>query len=106
MVAGISACYSRVITVRITNQSSGTVNNLEVTYPGGSYGLPHLARNIHHTYSIKPMASRALELKYLDSAGKPRRMIGPVVNPNDQGLIEITITDSGAMAAERLVRAK
>jgi hypothetical protein len=84
-------CGSRVITVKITNQSDGPIRNVEVSYNGGSYGVSSIAPGSTHQNRIKPFGPSTLQIEYLDSTGKKKTEIGPRLEKNDTGNIQLTV---------------
>lgn len=96
LLVGISGCRSRVITITITNQSAAVVRNVELTFPGGSYGLATLPPGALRENRIKPFFAGRLELAYLDEKNVEHRVAGPQVRRDQEGMIAITFTLTGA----------
>lgn len=90
---------SRVITVTITNHSQETLNNFEVTYPGGSYGISSLASGAKHQYRIKPFFEGELQMRWQDSSGVEHKLAGPKLHKDDEGSLEIAVSGKEASAA-------
>jgi hypothetical protein len=95
LVVASGCLRSQIIEVEIVNTGSTAVRNLEVQYPGGSYGAPELVPNKPHVYKIKPFSAAPIQITYVDSSGKPQIFTGPRVSKGDHGVITIRISDAG-----------
>ncbi|MBI2683189.1 MAG: hypothetical protein HYX26_08260 [Acidobacteriales bacterium] len=89
----LAGCRSRVIVVSTTNTGPSAIHNLEVQYPGGSYGIPVLGPGRTHEYRIKPFRPGDLLVNYLDATGTANKHIGPALKKNDEGRITLMISD-------------
>lgn len=93
----LSGCLtSRVINVTVANQSSGAIRNIEVTYPGGSYGISGLNHQARHAYRIKPFYDGEIQISWQDADGKVRKATGPKLHKDDQGRLVILLDELGA----------
>ena len=90
----LAGCRSRVITVATTNTTHAIIRNLEVQYPGGSYGIPVLEPGRTHEYRIKPFRAGDLLVSYIDESGTVRKHTGPTLKKDEEGRIVITISPS------------
>jgi hypothetical protein len=95
LVVTFGCLRSQVIEVQIVNTGTAAVRNVEVQYPGGSYGAPELVPNKPHLYKIKPFSAAPIQITYVDSSGKRQNSSGPRVSKGDHGVIAITINDAG-----------
>jgi hypothetical protein len=84
-------CRSHVIVINIHNMTDAPLKNIEVTYPGGSYGLGTLAPSANHESRIKPLRTGAVEFTYIDGKGVARKNSWKAVNKNDRGRIDVHI---------------
>ena len=59
-------------TIRVDNQTGGTMRNLEVSYPGGYFGIPTLgADQVHMRWvAAKPEKGCHFVVKFEDNVGK------------------------------------
>jgi len=94
ILLALSGCRSRVLIVTVENKTSEPIRNLDVEYPGGSYGVPVLRAGARHEYRIKPFFVGNLTLSYLDSTNQERHAAGPKVAKNDEGHISVEITQT------------
>jgi hypothetical protein len=90
----LSGCASRVITVIIKNNGDAPIQNVEVTYNGGSYGVSSIGPGSVHQNRIKPFGASTLQVDYLDATGKKKTQAGPRVAKNDTGTVQININNS------------
>src|SRR5262245_45582025 len=86
---------SKVIEVGIVNSSDTHVRNLEVIYPGGSYGVPQLAPGQHHTSRIKVLGPGSLQFKYEEASGTQQSRVGPRLHKDATGNVSVVIDASG-----------
>ena len=96
LLSGILAvgCRSHVIQVSITNSGTNTIRNVEVQYPGGSYGIAVLNPGYSHQYRIKPFSAATMQISYEDSAGKQHVKSGPRVEKGQEGTLVVTMNGS------------
>jgi hypothetical protein len=99
----LSGCLrSKVIAVEIVNASDSPIRNVEVLYPGGSYGVPQLAPRQHHSSRIKPLSPGALQIKYDDATGAQKSQVGPRLHKDATGTVSIVIDSSGLKWTETI----
>lgn len=91
----LAGCASRVTTVHITNDTGAEIRNIEVEFPGGSYGIPHLAPGKTHDARIKPMADKPLNIAFVDATNQQHRSRGPLVKKDITADTTIHITAEG-----------
>jgi len=94
LCVALSGCTSRVVTVMIKNNGDAPIQNVEVTYNGGSYGVSSIAPGTVHQNHIKPFGASTLQIDYLDASGKKKTQAGPRVAKNDAGTVQIDINNS------------
>jgi hypothetical protein len=87
----LAGCRSHVIAVTITNNGSDAIRNIEVQYPGGSYGINRLEPGRSHTYRIKPFSAATMQISYEDAAGKQQVKSGPRVEKGQEGALSVSI---------------
>jgi len=90
----LSGCASRVITVVIKNNADAPIQNVEVTFNGGSYGVSSIAPGGVHQNRIKPFGASTLQIDYLDASGKKKTQAGPRLAKNDVGTVQININNN------------
>jgi hypothetical protein len=87
----IGGCRSRTITISIHNGGEHAVRNVEVQYPGGSYGAAQIGPGYTHGYKIKPRSAGTMVISYVDPAGNTQRKNGPRVAVDQEGELKIIV---------------
>jgi hypothetical protein len=94
-----TGCRSRVIRVRVVNSSSQPVSTIIVDYPGATFGVNSLAPGKTFLYSIKPQETGPLKVQFTNAEGVGHSYSGPTLQKNQEGAIEIKLTQDSASAA-------
>lgn len=103
LLIALGGCtHSRVIQVSVTNTSNEKLSNIVIDYPEATFGVNILDPGKTFQYKIKPTATGALKIEFLNSHGADHVSAGPVVHKNDEGSIEIKLTQDGATTAASL----
>lgn len=103
LLIALGGCtHSRVIQVTVTNTSNEKVSNIAIEYPEATFGINILDPGKTFQYKIKPTATGALKIEFLNSHAVDRVSAGPVVHKNDEGSIEIKLTQDGAVSEASL----
>jgi hypothetical protein len=87
-----AGCRSHVIAVTVENRSDAAIRNLEVTYPGGSFGKAHLNAGEDYTYRIKTLRDGNLTVSFEDAGGKSHPKQGPKLKADQEGALQVQIT--------------
>ena len=92
--------YFRVpgLTLILVNQSSAMLHNIEVDYPGGSFGVSSLPPNGRWTRWIKVNSAGELKTIFNDSAGEHRETLLTLAR-YDTGEVEVHFLDSAKAVA-------
>lgn len=99
LLIALGGCtHSRVIQVSVTNTSNEKLSNIVIDYPEATFGINILGPGKSFQYKIKPTATGALKIEFLNSHGADHVSAGPVVHKNDEGSIEIKLTQDGAVS--------
>ena len=100
----VNGCtHSHVIQVTVTNTSNEKISNIAIEYPEASFGINSLDPGKSYAYKIKPTSTGPLKIAFLNSHAQDRVSAGPVVRKNDEGSIEIKVTQDGA-TSEKTIR--
>jgi len=103
LCSAMSGCLdTRVIQVTVTNTSNQKVSNIVIDYPEATFGINFLEPGKTFQYKIKPTSTGALKIEFLNAHAADRVSAGPVVHKNDEGSIEIKLTQDGAVAEAKL----
>ena len=99
----VSGCsHSHVIQVNITNTSNEKLFTIVIDYPEATFGVNELAPGKSFQYKIKPTANGALKISFRNARGMSREAAGPVVNKNDEGSIDIKLTQDSVVNEPKL----
>jgi hypothetical protein len=96
----LTSCRSPGTTVQIVNQTAGPIRTIEVIYPGGSYGVAHLARGGSHAKWIKPVAEAPLQITFLDAAGQKHSISEVTVRSGYAGGLAIVLLPNDEIRVE------
>ncbi len=100
LVTGCSR--SRVIKVNVINNSADKLSNVIIDYPSATFGIRLLAPGKTFQYAIKVTENGALKIEFTDAQGKIRKFSGPAVRKDDEGNIEIKLTQDAAVVDTKL----
>ena len=99
----LTACStSHVIKVNVINSSPDKLSNIIIDYPSATFGIPSLAAGKNFHYVIKVTENGALKIEFTDAQGKVKRFPGPDVRKDDEGTMEIMLTQDAALADVKL----
>lgn len=93
---------SHVIKVNVINSSPDKLSNIIIDYPSATFGIPTLATGKNFQYAIKVTENGALKIEFVDAGGKTQRFSGPAVRKDDDGTMEIRLTQDNAVADAKL----
>lgn len=103
----LAACKSsHVIRITITNTSTEKVSAIVIDYPEATFGINSLDPGKSFEYRIKPTATGALKIQFSNAHGVNRTSAGPLVHKNDEGSIQISLTQDGAVSEIKLSESK
>lgn len=103
LLIGLFGCmHSHVIRVTVTNTSTEKVSTIVVDYPDATFGINLLEPSKSFRYKIKPTGTGALKIEFFNARGVNHVSSGPVVHKNDEGSIEISLTQEGAISVEKI----
>ena len=93
----VTACtHSHVINVTVTNTSADRITTIVIDYPEATFGINTLEPRKNFQYKIKPTATGAVKIAFVNAHGIKHASTGPVVHTNDEGSIQIELTQDGA----------
>lgn len=99
----LTACtHSHVIKVTVTNTSAEKISTIVIDYPEATFGINSLGPGQRFEYKIKPTATGALKIEFLNAQGRDVVSKGPEIHKGDEGSIGIKLTQEGASSAVKL----
>jgi hypothetical protein len=93
---------SHVIKVNVVNNSADKLSNIIIDYPSATFGIPSLAPGKIFQYTIKVTENGAMKIEFTDAQGKTKRFPGPAVSKDDEGTMEIKLTQDAAVAGAKV----
>ena len=93
---------SHVIQVSVTNTSNEKIANIVIDYPDATFGINSLDPGKSFQYKIKPTGTGAIKIEFLNSRAVDHVSAGPTVHKNDEGSIEIKLTQDSATSEAKL----
>lgn len=93
--AGIAGCRSPWVQTTIENQQDAPVKVVEVTYPGGTFGVQSIAAHASFRYRFHILSNDAISMDFADAKGHIRREKGPTLRQGESGTLRIVIAPDG-----------
>lgn len=94
-VAGMGGCRSPWVQTTIENRQDTPVSVVEVTYPGGSFGVQSIAARASFRYRFHILTNDAISISFNDAAGHARTDKGPMLRQGESGTLRIVIAPDG-----------
>ena len=98
----VGGCKSPYVNATVKNDTGAEVTLVEVDYPSASFGRDVLAAGATYPYRFKIIGSGATKVSWTDAERKQHTANGPELHEGQQGLLEITITPTGAQWNQQL----
>ena len=91
----IAGCHSALVEATVVNSGPTILHNIEVDYPGASFGIPALAPGQVFHYKLQLRDAGRMKVEFRDSAQKSHSGKGPYAVEGQQGTLTITLDGSG-----------
>jgi len=89
-------CHSTGVNVTIQNNAKVPLRNVELDYPGATFGTSNIAPGGSFWYHIKPTKDGAVTLSFDEESGKSFKQTGPTVHQGrDERLVLVVDQDAG-----------
>lgn len=95
LLAVIAGCRSPWVQATIDNEQDTPVSVVEVTYPGGTFGVQSIAAHASFHYRFHILSNDAISIDFSDSAGRKRTDKGPALHQGESGTLRILIARDG-----------
>ena len=92
----LAGCHSRGVNVSIQNDSKVPLRNVEVDYPGASFGTGSIPPNGSFWYRIKPTSDGQLTLSFDQQNGATQKEKGPTLHRGEEGNIILIVDQDDA----------
>ncbi|HWZ44178.1 MAG TPA: hypothetical protein VNW97_11930 [Candidatus Saccharimonadales bacterium] len=101
-LAQVACSRSRTIVVSLTNTSAQPLSAIVVDYPEATFGKNTLKPGETYQYRIKATDSGPMKITFTNAAGQARIFSLTTVRKNDEGAIEVRLTQDAATPDARL----
>jgi hypothetical protein len=92
---GLGACcfpFSEGVKVDVTNEGSGPLSDLKISFKGGDRTLSKLGVGSTHEFIVKPTGESDITLSFSDASGSARsHKVDVYIEPSCQGRIDIKV---------------
>lgn len=86
-----SGCRSPWIQCTIVNQQATPVSLVQVSYPGGTFGVQTIAPGTSFHYRFRDLSDDAASLDFTDAAHHDHTVKGPQLKQGQEGTLRIAI---------------
>lgn len=94
----VVGCRSALVETTVVNSGPSVLHNIEVDYPGASFGIPSLAPGQAFHRNLQFRDAGRMKVEFRDSAQKSHSGKGPYAVEGQQGTLTITLDGSGKNA--------
>jgi hypothetical protein len=91
LVAMLAGCQSPWIACTIVNEQATPVSLVEVSYPGGSFGVQSIAPGGKFHYRFHALGTDTTSIDFTDAAHKKHTEKGPELRLGQEGTLNIAI---------------
>ena len=103
LLINLAGCLNtQMIQVSVTNASTENLSTVEISYPEATFGINLLEPGKSFQYKIKATATGPIKVGFFNAHGVNRATLGPVLHKNDEGSIEIKLTQDGATVSTKI----
>jgi hypothetical protein len=90
-----AACHSTGVNVTIRNNGHAAIRNVELDYPGASFGIGTIGAGSSYSYRIKPTGNGQMVLSFDQENGKSFKEPGPKIDRGvDANLVVLVDQDA------------
>ena len=89
-------------TIRLVNTSAEPISTIIVDYPSATFGKDQLAPGETFSSPVKITDTGPLKVQFADAKGGNHHYILPLLHPNQEGFIEISLNQNSATAVTHL----
>ena len=91
LITLFAGCQSPWIQCTIVNHEPTPVSLVEVSYPGGSFGVQTIAPGASFRYRFHALSTDKLSMDFVDAAKKSHTATGPELLQRQEGTLRIEI---------------
>jgi hypothetical protein len=97
LLAPAVGCHSPWVQATVVNQQDAPAKLVEVTYPGGTFGVQAIAPHASYHYRFRILGAGAASIDFTDAAGRDHTATGPELRPGQEGILRIEIKPGGSV---------
>ena len=86
-----AGCHSPWIQCTIVNQQATPVSLVQVSYPGGTFGVQTIAPGAAFHYRFRDLSDELASIDFTDATQKDHKIKGPHLKQGQEGTLRITI---------------
>jgi hypothetical protein len=101
-LVALLGCRAHVVKITLTNTSAQPLRTIIVDYPSATFGKDVLAPGATFSYAIKPIETGPLKIHFTNATGAIQTYLYPALHKNDDGSIEVSLNQNGAVAVVKL----
>lgn len=90
-LALLGGCHSPWIQCTIVNRQSTPVSLVQVSYPGGSFGVQTIAAGGSYHYRFRNLSNEQVSIDFTDAAHRDHTVKGPGLESGQEGTLRIDI---------------
>jgi hypothetical protein len=86
-----AGCHSPWIQCTIVNEQATPVSLVQVSYPGGTFGIQTIASGGSYHYRFRDLSDDQASLDFTDAAHQDHKVKGPKLKQGQEGTLRIAI---------------
>ena len=98
VLAVLAGCRARMVKMKLINTSAQPISTIIVDYPSATFGKDRLAPGETFMSPVKLTDDGALKVHFRDANGGNHAYTGPMLHRNEEGSIDISLDQNGAVA--------
>lgn len=95
LIGCLTGCRSAWVQATVVNEENAPVNVVEVTYPGGTFGVQSIAAHGVFRYRFHILTNDVMSIDFSDAAGHSHTEKGPALRQGEAGTLRIEIGPDG-----------
>lgn len=101
---GCAGCKSPGVTLNVINDSRAVIHNIEIDFPGGSYGISSLRAGERRFRWVRLIGAAPLKIDFVDDRNQPHTAKLVDLHAGENGLVVIHLLEGGRVSVEDLRR--
>jgi hypothetical protein len=102
LLIALAGCRAHVVKITLTNTGAQPLRTIIVDYPSATFGKDVLAPGATFSYAIKPIETGPLKIQFTNATGVIQTYLYPALHKDDDGSIEVSLNQNGAVAVVKL----